>query len=317
MADTFYPLSELVVINDQNLADIEVSNLFNMSPALEILPAVPASNGTVHKYLRETGAPTPGFRAINDGIENTISDDTLVTVTLQIMDASFAVDVEIAKSYKGGKEAFIQRELMRHLRQAFFTAEKQIWYGNQSPGSTAGFEGIADILPYLNSPGIVVNAAGSTPLTGSSVYAVRVADDSGFAVVAGNDAKIEVEDTVIQRIAGSATGTFPAYYTAASGYMGVQIGSTYDIGRIANLTEDSGKGLTDDLISTLLSKFKAGMGPTHLFMSRRSLKQLQQSRTATNATGAPAPFPEESFGVKIVVTDSILDTEAIATNEPT
>ena len=317
MADTFYPLSELIVINDQNLADIDVSNLFNMSPAIEILPAVPASNGTVHKYLRETGAPTPGFRAINDGIDNSISDDTLVSATLQIMDASFAVDVELAKSYKKGKEAFIQRELARHLRQAFFTAEKQIWYGNQSPGSTAGFEGIADVLPYLDSTGIVVNAGGSTVSTGSSVYAVRVSDDSGFAVVAGNDGKIDVEDTVIQRIAGSATGTFAGYYTAASGYMGVQIGSTYDIGRIANLTEDSGKGLADDLISSLLSEFKSGMGPTHLFMSRRSLKQLQQSRTATNPTGTPAPFPKNAFDIPIVVTDSILDTEAIATDTPT
>jgi len=48
-------------------------------------------------------------------------------------------------------------------------------------------------------------------------------------------------------------------------------------------------------------------------MNRRSLKQLQVSRTATNATGAPAPFPQESFGVPIIVTDAILSTEALET----
>jgi hypothetical protein len=48
-------------------------------------------------------------------------------------------------------------------------------------------------------------------------------------------------------------------------------------------------------------------------MNRRSLRQLQQSRTATNSTGAPAPFPTEAFGVPIVVTDALLSTEALET----
>jgi hypothetical protein len=53
--------------------------------------------------------------------------------------------------------------------------------------------------------------------------------------------------------------------------------------------------------------------PTILVMNRRSLKQLQESRTATNATGAPAPFPSEAFGVPILVTDAITNTEALLT----
>ena len=68
----------------------------------------------------------------------------------------------------------------------------------------------------------------------------------------------------------------------------------------------------DDMISDLLSKFPVGVVPDYLFMTRRSRKQLQDSRTATNATGAPAPFPEEAFNVPIVLTDSILITETAA-----
>jgi hypothetical protein len=45
-------------------------------------------------------------------------------------------------------------------------------------------------------------------------------------------------------------------------------------------------------------------------MSRTSLFELQASRTATNPTGAPAPFPTEAFGVPIIVTDSIPEDEA-------
>ncbi len=80
---------------------------------------------------------------------------------------------------------------------------------------------------------------------------------------------------------------------------------------VANLTEGSGKVLTYDLIADLLSQFPSGRQPSILCMSRRSLKQLQVSRTATNATGAPAPFPTEAFGVPIIVTDALTNTEAL------
>ena len=320
MPESYPTLAQLLILNNENLADQEFTNLFNKAKALEVIPAITSSNGTVHQYLRETAAPTPGYRAINDGIENTVSVDTNVTVTLKILDATSRVDIAIADNYKNGAVAWIARETGRHLRQALFIAEKQIWYGDQSPGSTGGPEGIADVLPYLDSTGIVVNGGGDTANTGSSVYAVYVDSgmpEDGFAFVVGNSGNIQVMETTVIDTAGSATGTFPAYYTPAYGYTGLQIGSVYGIGRICNLTEDANDGLDDDLLSTLIAKFPADRKPTHFFMSRRSQRQLQQSRTATTITGTPAPFPTEAFGVQIVVTDSILDTEAIVTNTPT
>jgi hypothetical protein len=46
-------------------------------------------------------------------------------------------------------------------------------------------------------------------------------------------------------------------------------------------------------------------------MTKRSQEQLRASRTATNATGAPAPIPTDAFGIPIGVTDGILNTEAL------
>ena len=69
--------------------------------------------------------------------------------------------------------------------------------------------------------------------------------------------------------------------------------------------------MTDALLAQLIEKFPAGRGPNYLVMNRRSLRQLQASRTATNPTGAPAPFPSEAFGIPIVVTDAISSTEAL------
>lgn len=314
MADTFKSLADLVLINDQNLADLEVSDLLTQAPVIASLPASPASNGTLHKYTKETGAPVVGFRAVNDGRENRDSTDTLVTVTLQILDCSFACDIEIAKAYKRGRDAYLEMELMRHLRQAMFHAERQIWYGTGTGGDSVGFAGLGDNTGYNHKDDtMVVDATGTTATTGSSVWLYCVKpDDSGVQVVGGNDGNIEVEDPVIQRVAGSATGTLPMFYTAASGYLGFQIGSAYDVARICNLTADSGKGLTDALISQAIEKIPAHNRPfLRIAMNRRSQAQLQQSRTATNSTGTPAPFPQESFGVPIVVTDSILSTEAL------
>ncbi len=103
-------------------------------------------------------------------------------------------------------------------------------------------------------------------------------------------------------------------YTPASMYIGFQMGGKYSVGRIANIsTTTDSKPLTDDLLSDLISLFPANMGPQLFVMNRTRLKDLQQGRTATNPTGAPAPFPDSAFNVPIVVTDALVDTEAVET----
>jgi hypothetical protein len=92
------------------------------------------------------------------------------------------------------------------------------------------------------------------------------------------------------------------------------MGGKYSIGRIANLNGPTDSNpLTDDLISELLAEFPAGMGPSFMVCNRYSLRDLQQSRTATNGTGAPAPFPGDAFGVPIITSDGIVQTEAVET----
>ena len=107
---------------------------------------------------------------------------------------------------------------------------------------------------------------------------------------------------MIIRAAGATTGSLPMEFTAASGYIGLQIGSAYDVVRICNLTADSGKGLTHALIAQAIEKIPAHKRSNlKMAMNRRSQRQLQASRTATTTTGAPAPFPVESHNVPIIV----------------
>jgi len=310
MPNVYTSLADLVKINDMNLADLDITDLLNEAPLLAALAADVASNGTEHKYLKETAAPVVGFRAANDGRENDRSVDTLVTITLQILDASFAVDKALADGYRRGAEAYLAREGRRHLKAAFFHAERQLIRGTVN--DAAGFTGLLNATTIdAVADAMVVNAGSTTANAQTTVLAIRTNDDGNdCTLITGNDGNIMMGDSTVQRLAG-ATGFYPGYFTPVSGWLGLQIGSAQSVGRIANLAANA--TLDDDMISTLISRFPAERQPTMLVMNRTARRWLQQSRTATNATGAPAPFPTEAFGLPIVVTDAIPDNLPVLT----
>jgi hypothetical protein len=303
-------LADLVKINDQNLADINVTDLLEDAPLLARLHAMESSNGTEHKYLKDTTSAGAGFRSLNDGIAVTASAQTLVTLTLKILEASFPLDLAYCTGYAKGVQAAIDHEGVRKLKAAMSRYEKQIIYGTGTGGNADGHAGFADNAGYNHKDDAqVVDAAGTTAGTGSSVWLLRTGPDDVAAVMKGGN--IEWGESVLTMAQGT-NGPYPAYYTPITGWTTVQLGSIYSVVRICNLTEDSGKGLTDDLISKAIAKIPAGKRSNLLLAgSRRSQRQLQDSRTATNPTGEPAPMPESAFGIPFIVTDSILDTEAL------
>jgi len=305
MADDLFSLADLVTINDRNLADINVSDLFDDAPLIRTLAATTASNGTLHKYVKQTGAPVVGFRTVNTGKDYDSSVDTLVTVTLKYLDAGVVMDKAIASGYKDGRDALLAREVMRHLRAAYFEAEEQLINGTGNDAD--GFSGIYDSLNALSSD-FVIDAGGApdTNPTGlSSVILLRsVSDLSHVAVVAGNEGMIDVGEAYSTQAVDASGDMFGAWAVDVAAWMGLQVGSANSIARIANI-DDAGSKCTDALIYSALQQFAAAQQPTHIVMGRRSLEQLRQSRTATNATGAPAPRPTEVEGIPIVVTDAI------------
>ncbi len=57
MADTLQSLADSVKINDVSVRDMGARDIFNDAPFLSQLIATTATNGTVHKYLKEATAP--------------------------------------------------------------------------------------------------------------------------------------------------------------------------------------------------------------------------------------------------------------------
>ena len=317
MAYSYNTLNGLIQLNDKNLADLNITDLLDDAPLLARMPAVKASNGTQHKYVKQTTASSAGFRDALDAATKTASADTLVTDTLTIIDASFNTDVALADAYKGGRDAWLQLELQRALRQTMAVIEKQVIYGVGTGGDSKGFAGLEDNaqLDAYNDT-MVVNANGSNASTQTSVFFLRMGEND-VSVVVGNDGKWVVEDepTIIAKAGAVNTGyTYPALYVPVTGYVGFQIGGAYSAARICNIecnTMTSTTAFTDDHCAAGLALFPAARMPNVCVMNRSALRLLRQSRSAYSPTGAPAPFPTEVFGIPIVVTDQILSTEAV------
>ena len=108
MADTYKTLAELVTLNDQNAVDLGANDILDDAPLVAALSVTEASNGTLHKYVKSTANPTVGFRAANAGREHDKVDDSLITATLQILDASFAVEhIDLRDRHAGGDGHFL------------------------------------------------------------------------------------------------------------------------------------------------------------------------------------------------------------------
>lgn len=312
MASDLLTLNEFLVINGAGLADIDVSDILNDAPFMRACYAQESSNGTVHKYTKETGAPVVGFRAVNAGRDHDHSEDTEVSLNLKILDAAFHVDKKLADGYKKGPEAYLAREAARHLRAALFAFESQIFQGttfdaggfNGLPNSTA-LDKLADAM--------VIGAGGSagetTDLT--SVYGIRTIPDETDVVAIVNGGEITIADVFVQMMDDGTGKLLPCYVCPIDGWTGLQIGSAYSVGRLANIGTDTGHKLTDAYMGQLFDLAPSGRPFTHFVMTRRSRGQLRDSRMTDLVKYVPTPQDWE--GIPILTVESLSNAEAQVT----
>jgi hypothetical protein len=277
-------------------------------PELTLAPAR-TIKGLNYKTLVRTAVPTgSSFRDANEGVAASKGTYENRLVEAYIFNRRWECDKAVADAYEDGAAAYIAIEGGAQVEAGMQDLATQFYYGSAQGGQAKGFPGL---LAAYDATNMVVDAGGTTAGTGSSVWAVRFGPKH-VTWVWGLNGQLALSDVREESVLDAGgTNRFTAYVQEILARPGLQVGSIYSVGRIKKLTADSGKGLTDDLLASLLGKFPVGNRPDVFLMSRRSLMQLQNSRTATNATGAPAPIPTEAFGVPIAPTDAILDTEAL------
>ena len=168
--------------------------------------------------------------------------------------------------------------------------------------------------------GMVLSAGGSgTDL--SSVWFIRTGDEKHVHLIWGAEGELHIGQTIIAPMYDSGTGGFyDAYCTSIGAWVGMATPSFYDLGRLANVSDDGGSyTLTDKLLNQCVQElFPAGRKPNLIAMSRRSLCQLQNSRTpimfmgnTTTSFNMVAPIPTEAAGgIPIIVSDAISNGES-------
>jgi len=268
--------------------------------------------GLNYYTLVRTGNPTVAFRKANQGTAASKGTYENRLVETFIMNPQWEADKAIADAAEDGPEAFIAMEGQAMLEAAYQTVASQFYYGVGTGGDANGHPGLIGVYDSTN---MVVDAGGTTANTGSSVWAVRFGP-LDVRWVWGLNGQMEMSDPTVVRLTDDDGNPYDGYWTSLLARPGLQVGRVESVGRIKKLNADSGKTLTDDMIDQLIEQFPAGRPPNAIFMTRRSRRQLKNSRTATTPTGSPAPWPDVIDGpegpIKIHSTDAILNTESLS-----
>lgn len=291
-----------------------LEEITNVAPEFDAMFAR-VIDGTTYKTAVRTGLPDVGFRALNAGIDAGKSVLDQRTVNCYI----FGGRVEIDKAaYTAGRTVGmtdLDVEVLESTgiaRNAKLTIGTQIFYGTTSNQGFVGLQSAVDST-------MVVDATGTTESTGSSVYAVKTGLQD-VSLVFGNGDVMSLTEFRDETLRDSNGKPFPGRVADLFGYIGLQVPHKNCVGRLKNLTTQTDKTLTDDMLSDLYAKFPIGSKPDVFIMSRRSARQLQKSRNSKisiiagngnfAATAPGALYTAD--GVPIVVTDSIVENEAIA-----
>ncbi len=300
------------------------------APEFEVVPARTVK-GTSYKVVARDTYPGVGFRAANAGFSYTKSTFLNRLFECKIFGGNIKVDVAVANAYEDGPEAWKAIESSGVMKSAMIELGQQFYYGTTNDAN--GFPGL---LAFHNAfstelgtdAAIMVDSGGTTATTGSSVYGVKFGDD-GVRFILGNNSGITLGDWFQQMVNDGNSGSdYLAYVASMNAWIGLQAANPYCIGRLKDSTADAGKGVTDSRLEDLLAKYPVGYKPDLWFMTRRSLRQLQQSRSVVLSSGVPqvtgksgpllssgldvsAPVPTEACGIPIICTDSLTDVEAL------
>lgn len=304
-----------------NAADREVGLIdesVRLVPEVMFGEARPIKGISYRTLVRTALGNTSGsFRSANQGTKPPVHTYENRLVECYISEPRFQADKAVADAYEDGAAAYISMDTGGTLQGEMQALGKQFYYG--AGGTIGNAKGHPGLIDQYDATNMVVDAGGTTAATGSSVWFVTMGP-ADVKWVLGNGGTFAFSPVRIESVIDSADATmqtkFDAYVQTMLFRPGLQVGSLWSTCRIKKLTADVGHTLTDALITQALAKFPAGRQPNLCLMHRRSLQQLQASRTATTTTGQPAPFPTEIQGIAgqnipIKLTEGLSVTESL------
>jgi hypothetical protein len=286
-------------------------------PEIAILPSRTIA-GTSYKTLTRTGLPSVAFRGANEGVATSKSTYKSELIQMYLLDGQIEMDKRVADADERGPARVLGLEASGVAKAALIHVIQQMYYGVSS--DSKGFPGLKAFTPFGGD--YTLNAGGTTAKTASSVFGVRFGEQD-VQMLWGNNTTLTLDEWRTQQLSDSDGKKYTGYVNDLGGWSGLQIGNKYAAGRICNLTADANKGLTEERLNDFMDLYPQAYKPTHLFMSQRSMTQLRKDlgstlslKTKSASVRTPSSMEakammEDSLGVQLVISDLIVDTDAI------
>jgi len=294
--------------NDDGVVGI-IDETIRTHPELMQIPAEDIE-GQSYDTLVRVDVPTGGFRGANEGRAAAKGTWENRHVQTFIADCSVECDQAVADTFHKGREVYLAREAAAVLEGQWRALCSQFYYGDDTSVATSiaankekGFPGLVEMYDSTNME-VTTGGSGSDL---SSAWLIKFGE-AWLHWVFGQNGRIVRGDIQQVRLTDGSDNPYDGYRLPMLGYIGCQMVNKKSIVRVKCIEPDN--KLTDALLYQALDKFPAGVSPDIILMSRRSRRYLRDGRTATNATGQPAPNPTEFEGVPIFVTDAISDAES-------
>ena len=316
--------------------------------------------------LAITALPTGRFINLGEGYTAMQTDTALGEYNAARIGGSLKVQESTMKKWNERNRESIGANLamdywgiqaMGGIKGQLRAVQRQIFQGVSADAK--GFPGLKALTPYasgntLTVTGVpqdgswqksVLDVAGTTSTTASSIYSVAFGElDCQLCIGGPNGLEDFLTFPTPERVWLEATDAIDSatkgdwYHVASNeGYVGLSVmGSNeanasrkfpqYSVRRAANVTADTGKTASDNILQRLWDMHPDGHKPNAFYMSHRSVTQIQTARTAAqtvflmgnaganakDATFTPlAPIPTEWNGIPIIGTDAIGNTDAI------
>lgn len=320
MADAFLTLLDMTKMNGTDLAVGVIEEVRTFAPEANVIGGRPIRGTTYKGLVRKTLPTGPTFRRANEGTNVVASSWDQRVNQCFFFDGQMRVDEAVLDASEFGPEWVMANEATGVIRQKLIALGNQFYYGRSST-TDFGFNGLTYLYDADNME-VTANAKGSLGATTSSAWLVVNQPDS-VEFIYGNNSGLMLKQWTPQYVMDGNSKQYRAFLNNLSGYVGLSFNYTRSVCRIKNLVVKgtaSNTGLTDALVAEALAKFPVGTVPTHLFCNRQQRFYLQTSRSpvysnvgASAVTAAEAvkfaPVPNESNGIPLHVTDSLIQTE--------
>ncbi len=324
-------LHDLVLAQDPNGQQAKiVEALKKRLPALEYITFVQGNLETGHRVTTETSLPSIGYRAFNEGVETGKYTTGQFDEVCGLMEGHSQLDVKLAE-LNGNSAAYrasIDMRFLRSFKQEFETG----FFYNSTAVSSRKFNGLTPRYSNLSATPYYNQVVDSTAGTGTgndctSIWLVCFSPDTVFGITPkGSPSGLTMHDMGEQMVTDAAGNRFRAYETVWNWSVGLCVADAEAVVRIGNI--DTGDGLVatetkliDDMTHAYFRLRDPSAGRCVWFCNRTINEYL--FRQAKTAVGSSTLSIKESIsgggplahfmGIPVVVTDSLVNTEASLT----